>query len=375
MLNLLNYTEDLLARHIWRDKLSIIIYGAGMIGKIIIPSFLKKNNLLDFLKCYIDADECKQQEKIQVDCKAYDIFSPDYLNNISKNSILFITNSNYAAVLNMLDGIDNLNGMDAVIIPVLQILGLKQDEEKYELINYELEKIPKVINYCWFSGKEMPQYLVKCIESWKRKCPDYEVKRWDESNYDINKNKYMSDAYGEKKWGFVPDYARLDILYNYGGFYLDTDVELLESLDKFREQGAFCGVEKWGNINMGGCSGAVPGHPMIKKLLDYRENIPFKLDNGRLNLETCGIYETTPMILEGMRVDNSIQRIHGMTVFSSDFFHPYDYMSEQTIITSNTVSIHHFNGGWLDDNLKQMRKKTAEQYISILKRMECTGKE
>lgn len=369
MLRLLNYTEYSLTEYIRENKLSIIVYGAGMIGKIVIPDFLKRNNLLDFLNVYIDADERKQLKKVNIDDRAYNICSPDCLNTISKNSILFITNSNYSPVLNMLDGIDNLKGMDSVIIPVIQTLALKNDKQKYEIIDYETEKIPKIINYCWFSGREMPEYLVRCIESWKRFCPDYEIKRWDESNYNISKNKYMSEAYSEKKWGFVPDYARLDILYNYGGFYLDTDVELLDSLDRFRNQGAFCGVEKWGNVNIGGCSGAVPGHSMIKKMLDYREKISFRLADGSLNLETCGVYETVPLISEGMRVDNSVQRVGEMTVFSSDFFHPYDYMSGQTVITENTVSIHHFNGDWLGDEAKKNRFATLRRYNNIIKRM------
>ena len=103
----------------------------------------------------------------------------------------------------------------------------------------------------------MPGSLKRCIDSWKKYCPDYEIKRWDESNYDISKSSYMKGAYESKKWGFIPDYARLDILYNYGGFYLDTDVELVRSLDELRYQPAFSGVEKWSVVNIGGCSGAV----------------------------------------------------------------------------------------------------------------------
>ena len=91
--------------------------------------------------------------------------------------------------------------------------------------------IPKKIHYCWFGGNPMPEKDKKCIESWKRYCPDYEIIRWDESNYDVSKNRYMKEAYEEKKWGFVPDYARLDIIYNEGGIYLDTDVELVKNLD------------------------------------------------------------------------------------------------------------------------------------------------
>ena len=108
--------------------------------------------------------------------------------------------------------------------------------------------IPKVIHYCWFGGNEMSALEKKCIESWKTQCPDYEIIRWDETNYDVTKNLYMQQAYAAKKWAFVSDYARLDILYQHGGFYLDTDVELLQSLDALRTHAAFAGI---------GCTGGV----------------------------------------------------------------------------------------------------------------------
>ena len=168
--------------------------------------------------------------------------------------------------------------------------------------------------------------------------------RWDESNYDVNKNRYMQEAYERQKWGFVPDYARLDILYHYGGIYIDTDVELVRNLDELLYQQAFCGVEKWGNVNMGNCSGAVPGHPMIKKMLEEREKVSFIREDGGLNLETCGVYETRPLIREGMCVD-------------------------KLNMTENTFSIHHFNGGWLDEKAKQQRTITQMQYQDVMKRM------
>ena len=91
--------------------------------------------------------------------------------------------------------------------------------------------IPKKIHYCWFGGNPLPPLAEKCIASWKKYCPDYEVIRWDESNYDCNKHPYMREAYNKKKFAFVADYARMDIIYNHGGIYLDTDVELLKNLD------------------------------------------------------------------------------------------------------------------------------------------------
>lgn len=229
--------------------------------------------------------------------------------------------------------------------------------------------IPKKIHYCWFSGNPMPAKLESCIDSWKKYCPDYEIIRWDESNYDINQHTYTRQAYQNKKWGFIPDIARLQILYEHGGIYMDTDVELIRSLDDMLYQEAFCGVERWGDVNFGGCSGAVKGHETIRQILEYRVNDPFVNEDGSLNLTTCGYYETKPLIEKGMKVNNTIQIIEGLTVYSSDFFCPYNYMSGEISITENTFSIHHFNGGWLDEEAVYNRKITRENYRRVLERM------
>ncbi len=372
MLHLQNITLENIAKRIKREKLRIVIYGAGMIGKIVVPDMIQRYGLSENIDCYVDCDVRKQGKYIMIGDRSVKICSPVVLDSIAQNSILFITNSNYSAVLATLDENKHLNGIDAIIIPVMQALAVKERATATEIIlgNYSEELIPKKIHYCWFSGKEMPDYLKKCMESWHEKCPGYEIIRWDEGNYDIHKNIYMEQAYNAQKWGFVPDFARLDILYTYGGFYLDTDVELLRSLDDLRGQGAFCGVEKWGNINMGGCSGAVKHHPMIGEMLAYRANIPFVYADGTMNLETCGVYETQPFIKHGLVINNSVQRINDMTVFPSDFFHPYDYMSGETILTKNTFSIHHFNGGWLNEQARQARTDTMNEYKQTVKRME-----
>lgn len=371
MLHLLSYLPGQLTQYIKDKNKKIYVYGAGMIGKIVIPDYLVRNNIQDKIELYIDADKRKQGNTVNVGKRKIRICSLEDVKEWNENILLIITNSNYSAVVSKFDSLECMNCIDTVIYPIIQSLYIKNRTKCTSdiLEDYCSEKIPKVIHYCWFSGKTIPDYLKRCMESWNEVCSDYEIKRWDESNYDIEKNAYMKQAYEEQKWGFVPDYARLDILYNYGGFYIDTDVQLVKSLETLRQQGAFCGVEKWGNINMGGCSGAVPHHPMIKKMLDSRENVPFKYEDGTLNLNTCGIYETEPFIELGMRVDNTTQRINDMTVFSSDYFHPYDYMSGETIITKNTYSIHHFNGGWLDEKSRDSRRRTIVEYKKLLQRM------
>lgn len=373
MIKLRNLFYAELAEKIRRERKNIIVYGAGMIGQIVLPDIIERFRLKEYLRFYVDADPYKPGKYISVSGSDYEIKDLECLKAYGrreKNLTILITNSHFEPVLRNLDQLAELDGAEAYIVPVIQLTELKKTAKPAPVRISEKPLIPKVIHYCWFSGKEMPDSFKKCIESWKRYCPDYEIQRWDEGNYDITGNLYMKQAYDHQKWGFVPDYARIDILFRHGGIYMDTDVELVRNLDELLYQEAFCGVEKWGNINMGGCSGAVAGHPMIRKMLEARESVSFIREDGTLNLETCGVYETKPLIAEGLRVDNQVQTVGGMTVYSSDYFSPFDYMSGELTMTANTFSIHHFNGGWLDEGAKEQRKKTQMQYQAVLERME-----
>lgn len=354
-------------KHVDDNNSPVVIYGAGMIGQVIMPYVITKYGLLDNLLFYVDKDRKKQQQVIHIGNREIEIKSQEVLDKLPENVILLITNSNYAGIVDVLNSINTLKKNIGVIIPAILAIRAKNAGTDTLSAGAAGLQIPKVINYCWFSRSRMPDYLVRCIKSWKKFCPDYEIIRWDEDNYDVEKNLYMKQAYEAKKWGFVPDIARLDILYNYGGLYIDTDVEIIRNLDDLLVYEAFTGVEKWGNVNMGGCSGAVPHHPMIKQILDFRINERFIMEDGSHNFTTCGYYETMPLIQKGFRPDNTTQKIEGMTVFSSDYFQPYDYMSGETCITENTHSIHHFNGGWIDKKHLAERKKTKDDYQSMIK--------
>lgn len=355
-------TYDEISVRIKKSNSPIVIYGAGMIGQILLPYIISEYGLYDNLLFFIDADLSKQGNFIEINNKKFEIKSIEYLHKIPQNSIIFLTNSNYFPIVDMFNDFENLRDTEVYIIPIIQADNTPNIVRYMPFGTSISPNIPKKIHYCWFSGKPIPDHLLKCIESWGKYCPDYEIIRWDESNYDVEKNLYMKQAYEAGKWGFVPDIARLDILYNYGGIYIDTDVELIKKLDDFLSLGAFTGVEKWGNVNMGGCSGAIPGHPMIKKMLDFRKNDLFIRDDGTYNLTTCGFYETKPLIDMGFKPNNTVQNIGGMYIFSSDYFHPYDYMSGEIKITDNTHSIHHFNGGWIEEQNKKERERTRLEY-------------
>lgn len=352
------------------SKKKIVVYGAGMIGKIVVPFIIKEYGLYNNLECYVDADEKKIGEKILISSNRYEIKSTDYLHELSKNMVLLITNSNFFKIIQYLDSMDELNNIEAYIVPIMQITELKSAPIVTITKKSDKMLIPKKIHYCWFSGKPMPDFLKQCMETWKIFCPDYELICWNEENYDINRIPYIREAYEVGKYSFVSDVVRLDILYQYGGIYLDTDVSLIKNLDSLLYQQGFVGVEKWGNINTGGLVGVIPKHSMIKEMLEYRKQFHFINDDGSLNMDTNGIYETIPFIQHGMRINNTIQIINGMTVYPSSVFHPYDYMSCEEEIKDWTYAKHYFYGGWMKKEELNNRSFTQNKYQQILLRME-----
>lgn len=214
--------------------------------------------------------------------------------------------------------------------------------------------IPKKIHYCWFGGGEIPEHDKKCIESWKRFCPDYEIIRWDESNYDVTKNRYMYEAYQAKKWGFVSDYARLDIIYEHGGIYLDTDVELLRSLDDLLENKAYMGFEQRGRaVNTGLGFGAEKHMPLIGEIRDaIYANRTFQRGVGDYDTTPCPAMSTAFLEEMGLKRNDQMQVIGGIRIYPSQYFAPLNSIDGMMDTTEITYSIHHYHASWLEPEEK-----------------------
>ena len=343
----------------------IVIFGAGVIGQVTTPEIMRIYGLLPFIECYIDNDEEKWETIISICEKRLSIHSPEYLKACKRSTVLLLNVSRFSDVLNQLEGMECTTEMDCYIMPMMCIHNFCYQKSGGKAIMSGSPLIPKKIHYMWLGKQKIPHKLQKCIDSWKRFCPDYEIIRWDENNYDIVKIPYMKEAYEAGAYGFVPDYARLDILFNNGGIYMDTDVEILRGLDSLLYQEAFCGVEKWQVLNFGGCSGAVKGHPMLKRFLDARAQISFIDKNGKKNKTTCGFYDTRVAIEHGYVIDGTTQNIGGMNIYASDYFHPYDYMSGSVQCTEHTYSVHWFNGGWLDENMRMENEEAVRRFEQI----------
>lgn len=219
-----------------------------------------------------------------------------------------------------------------------------------------MANIPKIIHYCWVGGNPKPQSVLYCIESWKRCCPDYEIREWNETNYDFTKNEYMRQAYEAKKWGFVPDYARLDIVYEHGGIYLDTDVEMIGSFDRLLENECFFGFENTGDgeffVNCGHGFGAAPHHDAVRNARDLYDHLTFANADGSLNLLASPYYTTQFLRQIGLVQENRDQVLPGVQVYASDVLCPKNFRTGKLHQTDRTVSIHHFTASWVDEKIK-----------------------
>lgn len=155
--------------------------------------------------------------------------------------------------------------------------------------------IPKIIHYCWFGENPLPELAQKCIASWEKYCPDYEIKEWNENNFDLNGCAFVKEAYEAKKWAFVSDFARLKIIYEEGGIYLDTDVEILKSFDTLLGNKCFLGEETSGFVATGLGFGAEKYNPIIKELLEMYIGKHFKLEDGLFDMMPCHRKNTEPL--------------------------------------------------------------------------------
>ena len=218
--------------------------------------------------------------------------------------------------------------------------------------------IPKIIHYCWFGGKEKPESVNKNIATWKKFCPDYKIIEWNESNFDIAENDYCREAYEAHKWAFVSDYVRLKVLYKYGGIYMDTDVEVIQSLDEFLSYGAFSGYESENKIptgTMGGCA----RNDWIGFLLSDYNTRHFKKIGGEEMFDTT----TNTSVITRLTVEkynlflDGRMKIFGdnIAIFPVDFFCAKSPDTGKVCKTINTHTIHHFTSSWLPDNLKKKK--------------------
>lgn len=228
--------------------------------------------------------------------------------------------------------------------------------------------IPKIIHFCWLSRDEYPDKIKMCLESWKKKLPDYEIKLWNAQNFDVNCSNWTRNAFEKKQYAFVSDYVRFFALYNYGGIYLDSDIEVKKSFDDLLDKKFFFGYEYEG-LPEAAVVGAEKGLDWIKQCLDWYPNHEFVKENGTLNRVVA------PLIMQygfekdtnfSLIDDGEIKNVFGGTIYPYDYFSSKDSFTGEIIDTQNTYSVHHFNCGWLKTKgITVVKKKIHKLLIHI----------
>ena len=205
--------------------------------------------------------------------------------------------------------------------------------------------IPKKIHYCWFGRGELPDLAKKCIDSWKKYLPDYEIKEWNEDNFNLEAFPYVKEAYDSRKFAFVTDVVRLHALYNEGGIYMDTDVEVLKPLDTILEYKGVSGFETEKDIPTG-LMAAEKGHPLVKEWLDEYNGLHFIKGGGSLDLTTNVVRITRICKRYGFISNNKTQTVQEFTFLPKDYLCPKSYETGKIELTNNSLTIHHFAGSW-----------------------------
>ncbi len=206
--------------------------------------------------------------------------------------------------------------------------------------------IPKVIHYCWFGRGKLPKLAQKCIESWKKYCPDYEIICWNEDNFDISSNRYAKQAYEAGKWAFVSDYVRLKVLYDMGGIYFDTDVEAIKPFDELVSGGGFMGFDENGVVCTGLGFACEKGDKLVERMLRDYDDIPFVLPDGSYDITPCPIRNTKALRELGMDFTDEDRVFMGIRFLPQEYLCPMNYSTGRKKITKNTFSIHHYVASW-----------------------------
>ena len=333
----------------------IICWGNGKHYRNITYPFLQKSGLIKNLKGFADASDKEKLAQIDRD-----------------KTVILIAVTGYDEILGQLKADERLSGFEAV--PSIYLEALYEDmlllSVKKPPLNYRKEDkpvIPKLIHAIWFSGDPMPDLYLRCLESWKKYAPDYEIKIWNMETYKPDRCLFFEQAIEHKNWAFASDYARADLLYRYGGIYMDLDVEMLRPVDDLLYNDAYMSFESLDRIECGSGMGSRPGHPIIKEICESYEKRPYLKEDGTWDNSTCPVRYTQVIEKHGLKKDGGFQFVEDITVY------PFEVLTGKSfdtgIIYSSDLSytVHHHNGSWIPD---PAHKAMNERYNKIQRFLE-----
>ncbi len=355
MIKIKNYGYKQFKEYI-KDK-TVYIFGAGRALESCLDLYFEKQ----CVEKIIDNNEKLLGNKIkhrddEITIIGINQFIEEFQQIKEKSKVtLMISSPIYAGeIIEMLDGIDELDGLECFLQVLIR--NTKEEIKDYDFTQGET-KIPKKIHYIWIGGKPLPYEFEKNIDSWMKYNCDYEIIRWDESNYNFEKDNYVREAYESKEWSFASNYARLDIVYQQGGIYLDTDVEAIKKFDELLRDEAFINMGSGDRINLGCGFGAVKGHPMIKDMLTVFKENHFLTSDGKPAKKPFHSYIHPIVRKYGFEICNEYQKQNNIVLYPTEVMSPLTIEGMEDYLSEKTISIHKEVGTWRNEKEREGMKK------------------
>lgn len=320
-------------------------------------AYEEDSGLADRIAFLVDNDKKKNVSKLRTWCRDFDIRSVDELRKMdTKDLVLLVSHIDaFPAIVAQLDGMPELDNVECYVHQIM-----KEYEVKESVVTYGThQQIPKKIHYIWFGG-ELSELSKKCIASWERNCPDYEIIRWDESNYDIDAIPFIKTMYRMKMYGAASYGARLDIIHKHGGIYLDTDIEMLKNFDPLLTHEGFCSFSINGLLDSGRGFGAVAGSNIMKECVDFLGYYDYKVTANNAGRFADAL--TAVMRRRGLNNNGKFQILDGMAVFPRQYFDPKGRFGSD-VRSADTYSVHHEALSW-DNNETGSTKYAMENLAS-----------
>ncbi|MDE5698817.1 MAG: hypothetical protein K2I96_15670 [Lachnospiraceae bacterium] len=353
-----------------RDK-NIYVYGIGDFYQRLTRKVIYKD-IHKSVAGYIDNG--KKGKQINVLGCDYTVHGLSYLKTL-KNGIVLLCGTTYLDEMYKQLVMEDLSDeIECFLMPLVWAASDGNDDPKIIDLLYAdrsyRKKIEKKIHCFWFSGEKKPEKYQKCIDTWKRACPDYEIIEWNADTYDCGKNIFVKQAYEKNKWAFVSDYARLDVIYHYGGIYLDMDVELIKDFEPLRQFDAFFNYGMRHMVELGSGFGSVPRNPFIGRLLKLYENAEFLDQNGQSQESKYvqPVWINDSFCRAGFWLNGDMQLVGNMLLLPRRFYTPKDdFFLCNFLQCDETRGIHHFNSEWQPHEYRELRKE-ASAWVEMMER-------
>ncbi|MCR4895825.1 MAG: hypothetical protein K5891_03500 [Lachnospiraceae bacterium] len=348
----------------------IVCWGSGKRFRSSTLRFLQKSGLLDRLRGFVDIPGTKRSLP---DGESMPLLPKERIAQMDRErTVILIAVSGYDEVLAQLRADAALSAFEAIpsmypefLYEDLQLLTAEKPPLHYH--KHDAPVIPKVIHAIWFSGDPLPDLYRKCLDSWKRYAPDFEIRIWDLNSYRPEGCLFFDQAIADGNWAFASDYARADILRRYGGVYMDLDVEMLRPIDDLLYNDAYMGFESMDRIECGSGMGAAPGHPVLQEICESYERRPYRKEDGSWDTSTCPVRYTQIIEKHGLRKNGSFQSVEDITIYPFETLTCKSFDTGVIYRTEHSYTVHHHNGSWIPHPARQA---VLERYEEIRKFLE-----